>query len=208
MLAARGGRRDAGASDGQPLSSFGLLDLREKVPQVCSHRLLGKPEGEGGSEQSALEAPQVADSDYVHPRTTVRGCGSNLPRASGLENVRIDNRSLDNTNLRPVVMQALPDISDGPWIALGDNSEVLASVVDLKMLYVDVGPQIGSPLGEVMRGLKNPLGRHRSFVDDVDFGQEPTLLPTSANLAPEEESATSRSAKRLPLAFHHRSPLA
>jgi hypothetical protein len=171
-----------------PLFGFGLFDLRKKVPHVCGHRLLGQPEGEGGSEQSALETPQMADSDDIYASTTVRGCGSNFPRASGLENVRIDNRSLDNANLRPVVMETLPDVSDGPRIALGDNSEVLASVVDLKVLYVDVGPQLGSPLGEVMRGLKNPLGSHRSLVDDMDFGQEPILLTPPQSPKKEEEA--------------------
>jgi len=155
------------------LSGLGLLDLREKVPQVCGHGALGQPKWKHGRKESAFETSEVADRNQIHSGATVRGRGMDLPRAPRFENVRGDDRSPNRSVVRPVIAQALPDISDRPRITLGDHGEVLPGLVDLEMRDVDVGPQFSPPLREITRGLENPLRTHKSLVDYVDLGHGP-----------------------------------
>jgi hypothetical protein len=68
-----------------PLSGVGLLDLREKVPQVFGNGALGQPEGEHESKESAFETSEVADRNHVHLAATVRARGMDLPRAPRLK---------------------------------------------------------------------------------------------------------------------------
>ena len=134
---------------------------------MLGDRLLRESEGEHRSDKSAPEAPEVADGDDLHSTPLVCGRGVDLPGASRLEEVRGENRALHRARVGPVIAQTLPDEPDRPRVAFSHHREVLACFVDLKVLGVDIGPQLGSPRRKVPRGLKDPVGGHRRVVDNV-----------------------------------------
>ena len=140
------------------LSALKLLDLRKEVPQVRGHGALGQPEREHGSKQSALEPREVSDSKNVYSTPAFRGLGIQLPCAPRFEEVGVEHGSPNRPGLRPVVAQAFPDVSDWPGIALGDDGEVLAPLVDLEVRYMHIGPQLCPSLREVPRSFEDLLG--------------------------------------------------
>jgi hypothetical protein len=91
--------RDTARSPALSRRGVSLLDLGEEVAQVVGYRPLGEPEGEHGGEQSALEAPEVANCDYLYPAAATCRRRPDLPRAPGLEDVRVSDEPLDRSRL-------------------------------------------------------------------------------------------------------------
>ena len=156
-------------------------------PLVVGHSPLGEPKREHGGKQPPLEAPQVVYSDHLHPTAEIRRGRPDLPGAPGLEDVRVGDRSLDRSGPRPVVAQALPDVPDQPRVARSGGTPPRRTSpvsLELKVLDVHVRPHLGPPLGEVTRGLEDPVERRRSRQLDRLLGSRAALGRSLAPTAP------------------------
>jgi hypothetical protein len=134
-----------------------VLDFGEELLEVSGDVTSRQAQREERPEEPAPSA-QVAHGDDLNAASSicVRG-GTNLPRAAGLEEVRLDNSPSDQVGLRPVVAKPLPNEPDWPGISLRHIRPCLASVVDRQMLRVHVAPQLRSARREVTRRFQHSL---------------------------------------------------
>src|SRR5680860_951140 len=120
------------------------------MAQVLGNSAPCQPEREHGRKKRSLQAFQVTNRCQLDPAATA--CyrrRPDLPGASGPEDVRIDDGSLDQAGVGPVVVQALPHESDWPRVALGHLGPSRSRAMEVEMLDVHVRPQVRAPLRKV-----------------------------------------------------------
>lgn len=151
------------------------FDPREELPQVCGDITPCQPQREEGPDEPAA-SPEVAHRNDFDAASSISGRSrTNLPGASGLEEIRLDDGAPHRVRLRPVVAEPLPNEPDRPGVSLGDIGPCRALVVDGQVLRVHVAPQPSSARREVARGRQDRLRTRGALVDDVNARHLPML---------------------------------
>lgn len=98
-----------------------------------------------------------------------------LPRASWFEQVGIDDLASQRARVRPVVAQPLPNVPNGPRIALRHLGMAFTDFVDLKVFDMNIWPHFRSPISEVPGSGQNDVWRQFAVFADADTRHDGTV---------------------------------